>query len=80
MPFSQNNAKFLKRRKYFDSSSEVYSCKHSFDLETKKVFESKEQDLSHLVSEEKGLLTLKNQQKKSKSMTDLTSSVESEKP
>ena len=58
MPFSQNNAKFLKRRKYFDSSSEVCSCKHSFDLETKKVFELKEQDLSHLVSEEKGLISV----------------------
>lgn len=79
MPFTQNDNKFLKRRKYYDSNSERVSCKLSFDLETKKVFQFKEEDFGQRVSEGNKLSPLLKQHKKSKSMTDLTSSIESEK-
>lgn len=79
MPFTQNDNKFLKRRKYYDSNSERFSCKLSFDLETKKISEFKEEDNGHIVSKQNKLSPLLRQHKKSKSMTDLTSSIESEK-
>ena len=52
MPMSQNDLKFLKRRKYSKANSEKSNWRLEFDLESKKIFEAKEENFCHAVSEQ----------------------------